>query len=90
MVYAKQIFDDVRTVRSPNSAASTGSYVWAAFLTVHLLKEYQRHNWVEHPKTSSILALTSMGKTFRFDQSSTPWFLIPTWESVQHRSSKHC
>jgi hypothetical protein len=62
MVYVKQIFDDVRTVRSPNSAASTGSYVWAAFRTAQLLKEYQRHNWVEHPKTSSILALTSMRK----------------------------
>jgi hypothetical protein len=62
MVYAKQIFDDVRTVRSPNSAASTGSYVWAAFRTAYLLKEYQRHNWVEHLKTSSILALTSMRK----------------------------
>jgi hypothetical protein len=62
MVYVKQVFDDVRTVRTPNSAASTGSYVWAAFRTAQLLKEYQQHNWVEHPKTSSILALTSMHK----------------------------
>jgi hypothetical protein len=62
MVYAKQVFDDVRTVWAPNSAASSGSYVWAAFCTAHLLKEYQRHNWVEHPKTLSILALTSMRK----------------------------
>jgi hypothetical protein len=27
---------------------------------LELLKEYQRNNWVEHPKTSSILARTAM------------------------------
>jgi wobble nucleotide-excising tRNase len=36
--------------------------IWSSFRTTELLKEYQRHNWVEHPKTSSILALTSMRK----------------------------
>eukprot|EP00804_Cyclotella_cryptica_P003634 CCRYP_002218-RA/>CCRYP_002218-RA protein AED:0.69 eAED:0.69 QI:0/0/0/1/0/0.5/2/0/747 len=30
--------------------------------TTELLKEYQLHNWVEHPKTSSILARTAMRK----------------------------
>lgn len=43
-------------------AASTGSRIWASFRTTKILREYQRHNWVEHPKTSAILALTSMRK----------------------------
>jgi hypothetical protein len=62
MIFAKQIFEDIRTVRAPNVAASTGSRIWASFRTTEILKEYQRHNWVEHPKTSAILALTSMRK----------------------------
>jgi hypothetical protein len=62
MIFAKQIFEDIRTVRAPNVAASTGSRILASFRTTEILKEYQRHNWVEHPKTSAILALTSMRK----------------------------
>jgi hypothetical protein len=41
-------------------------------------------------KQLDIAAVEMWVFTFRFDQSSTLWFLIPTWESVQHRSSKHC
>lgn len=62
MVFARQIFTDIATVRALNSEGSLGSMIWASFRTSELLKEYQRHNWVEHPKTSSILALTSMRK----------------------------
>jgi hypothetical protein len=62
MIFAKQIFEDIRNVQAPNVAASTGSRIWASFRTTEILKEYQRHNWVEHPKTSAILALTSMRK----------------------------
>lgn len=62
MIFAKQVFADVATVRAPNSEASMGSMIWSSFQTSTMLKEYQRHTWVEHPKTSSILALTSMRK----------------------------
>jgi wobble nucleotide-excising tRNase len=62
LVFAKQVFADIATVRAPNSESSMGSMIWSSFRTAELLKEYQRHNWVEHPKTSSILALTSMRK----------------------------
>lgn len=62
MVFARQIFTDIASVRALNSEGSLGSMIWASFRTTELLKEYQRHNWVEHPKTSSILALTSMRK----------------------------
>jgi hypothetical protein len=62
LVFAKQVFVDVATVRAPNSESSMGSMIWSPFRTAELLKEYQRHNWVEHPKTSSFLALTSMRK----------------------------
>ena len=62
MIFAKQVFADVATVRAPNSEASMGSMIWSSFQTSNMLKEYQRHTWVEHPKTSSILALTSMRK----------------------------
>eukprot|EP00956_Cyclotella_meneghiniana_P032987 scaffold92597_cov45-Cyclotella_meneghiniana.AAC.2 len=36
--------------------------VFARQIFSDIATEYQRHNWVEHPKTSSILALTSMRK----------------------------
>ena len=62
LVFAKQVFDEVATVRTTNSESSMSSKVWASFRTSELLKVYQRHNWVEHPKTSSILALTSIRK----------------------------
>lgn len=65
LVFAKQVFADIATVRAPNSESSMGSMIWSSFRTAELLKEYQRHNWVEHPKTSSILALTSMRKEGR-------------------------
>jgi hypothetical protein len=65
LVYTKQVFSDIATVRAPNSEASMGSMIWSSFKTAELLKEYQRHNWIEHPKTSSILALTSMRKEGR-------------------------
>lgn len=62
IVFVRQIFTNIATVRALNSEGSLGSMIWASFHTTELLKEYQRHNWVEHPKTSSILALTSMRK----------------------------
>ena len=64
-VFARQIFLDISTVRKPNSESSVGSMIWASLRTSQLLKEYQRHGWVEHPKTTSILALTSMRKEGR-------------------------
>ncbi|KAL7484126.1 hypothetical protein ACHAW6_010879 [Cyclotella cf. meneghiniana] len=60
--YARQIFAHVATIRTPNSEASVGSLIWASFRTSQLLKEYQANNWIEHPKTSSILARTAMRK----------------------------
>jgi len=62
LAYAKQVFDVVRSVRALSGQPAAGSYVWASFQTTELLKEYQLHNWVEHPKTSSILARTAMRK----------------------------
>ena len=64
-VFARQVFLDVASVRAPHSEASVGSMIWSSFRTTQLLKDYQRHGWVEHPKTSSILALTSMRKEGR-------------------------
>ena len=62
LVFTKNIFDDVAKERAINSEGTTSSKVWASFKTTEMLKGYQAHNWVEHPKTSSILALTSMQK----------------------------
>jgi hypothetical protein len=62
VMFARQIFMDIVSVRALNSEGFLGSMIWASFRTTELLKEYQRHNWVEHPKMSSILALTSMRK----------------------------
>ena len=62
LAYAKQVFDVVRSVRALSGQPSAGSYVWASFQTTELFKEYQLHNWGEHPKTSSILARTAMRK----------------------------
>jgi hypothetical protein len=62
LVFSKQIFDDVALVRAINSEGTIASKVWASFKTTEMLKSYQMHNWVEHPKASSILALTSIRK----------------------------
>jgi hypothetical protein len=80
LVFTKQVFDDVAKVRTINSEATMGSKVWASFRTTEMLKSYQLHEWVEHPKASSILALTSIRKEGKIvaetvsklkDQSST-------------------
>lgn len=60
LVFSKQIFDNIAKVRAINSEGTIGSKVWASFRTVEMLKSYQLHEWVEHPKASSILALTSI------------------------------
>ncbi|KAL7484868.1 hypothetical protein ACHAW6_010477 [Cyclotella cf. meneghiniana] len=44
MVFARQIFTDIASVRALNSEGSLGSMIWASFRTTELLKEYQRHN----------------------------------------------
>ena len=62
LVFTKQVFDDVAKVRAINSEGTIGSKVWASFRTLEMLKSYQLHEWVEHPKASSILALTSIRK----------------------------
>jgi hypothetical protein len=64
-VFVKQVFDDIAVVRAVNSEATLGSKVWASFVTANMLRGYQTNNWVEHPKTSSILALTAMRKEGR-------------------------
>lgn len=72
LVFVKQVFDDVAAVRAVNSEATLGSRVWASFATAHMLKVYQHNNWIEHPKTSSILAITSMRKEGKaIDQMAT-------------------
>lgn len=71
-MFVKQVFDDVAAVRAVNSEATLGSRVWASFATAHMLKVYQHNNWIEHPKTSSILAITSMRKEGKaIDQMAT-------------------
>jgi hypothetical protein len=65
LVFVKQVFDDIAVVRAVNSEATLGSKVWASFVTANMLRGYQTNNWVEHPKTSSILALTAMRKEGR-------------------------
>ncbi|KAL3768500.1 hypothetical protein ACHAWO_008629 [Cyclotella atomus] len=71
LVFVKQIFDDIGAVWAVNSEATLGSKVWASFVTANLLKVYQLNKWVEHPKTSSILALTAMRKEGRVLQQMT-------------------
>jgi hypothetical protein len=65
LVFVKQVFDDIAAVWTVNSKATLGSKVWASFMTANLLRVYQLNNWVEHPKISSILALTAMRKEGR-------------------------
>jgi hypothetical protein len=62
LVFVKQVFDDVAAVRAINSEETLGSKVWASLCTTQMLKSYQLNNWVEHYKTSAILAVTSMRK----------------------------
>jgi hypothetical protein len=62
LVFVKQVFDDIAAVRAINSEETLPSKVWASLCTAQMLKSYQLNNWVEHYKTSAILAVTSMRK----------------------------
>jgi hypothetical protein len=62
LVFVKKVFDDVSVVRAINSEETLASKVWASLCTTQMLKLYQLNNWVEHYKTSAILAVTSMRK----------------------------
>ena len=62
LVFTKKIFDDVAKERAINSEGTMASKIWASYKATDMLKSYQHHTWVEHPKTLSIMALTSMQK----------------------------
>jgi hypothetical protein len=62
LAFTKLVFDHILIVRSPNSEATVGSKIWCSLCKAKTLTEYTDDNWVEHPKTSSILVLTSLRK----------------------------
>ena len=59
LAFTKAVFDHILLVRMPNSESSVGSKIWCSFCMANTFIEYLDNNWVEHPKTSSILMLTT-------------------------------
>ena len=62
LAFTKAVCDHILLVRTPNSESSVASKIWCSMRTAKTLIEYSDKNWVEHPKTSSILVLTSLRK----------------------------
>ena len=66
LVYAKSVFDDIKTKRvAAQDRRSCSAKIWSAFQVTDMLKEYERNRWIQHSGVSSILsfsALQSSGK----------------------------
>ena len=59
-VYTKNLLDNVRRVRVTATKMTPTTRMWGSMSSSILLEEYAEHRFVEHPKVSSILALTAM------------------------------
>lgn len=59
-VFAKSLFEEIQTKRVVSPISSTSTRVWGSFCTTALLDEYSSFEFVQHPKVSSLLALTLM------------------------------
>ena len=60
LVYAKALFEDIKTVRALLAEHSAGAMIWESFCTAELLNKYICLRWLQHPQVSSILALAYM------------------------------
>ena len=64
-LYPKALFDAIRLVRVTTLKGLTnqgGALVWGSMQTTALVAIYAMHNFIDHPKIASMLALSSMQK----------------------------
>jgi len=61
-VMSQEFFDDVQSRRQVSSKFTCSDLCWGAMVGTDRVEEYRRENYIEHPKITSILALTSMEK----------------------------
>ena len=59
-VMTQEIFDDIQSVRVVSSKFTVGDLCWGAMLATDRVEMYRRDKFIECPKVTSILALTSM------------------------------
>ena len=59
-VMTQEIFDDIHGVRVVSSKYTVGDLCWGAMLATDRVEVYRRDRFIECPKVTSILALTSM------------------------------
>lgn len=60
LVIKMEFFKDIQTVRTGTALPDSSSMVMGALRATDLVKEYVRHRYIQHPKISSVLVLTSM------------------------------
>ena len=63
-LYPKALFDAIRLVRANTVKLKDqgGAMLWGSMQTTVLVEEYAINNFIDHPKISSMLALSSMQK----------------------------
>lgn len=62
-LYPKILFDAVRMVRvNAPKGMSGGAMLWGTLRATKMVQEYATHGFTDHPRISSILAITSMQK----------------------------
>lgn len=66
LIMTKGVFETVTVLRAVSTEASCANYIYGSFRCTAKLDEYVLHKFIEHPRVTSLLALTSMereGKT---------------------------
>ena len=62
-LYPKALFDSVRTVRvTAPKGMRGGAMLWGSLQATKLVQEYARQGFTDHPRISTLLAITSMQK----------------------------
>jgi len=66
LIMTKGVFETIQVLRAVSTEVSCANYIYGSFRCTAKLDEYVAHKFVEHPRVTSLLALTSMereGKT---------------------------
>ena len=62
-LYPKTLFDSIRAVRvTAPKGMPGGAMLWGSFQATKLVQEFARHGFTDHPRISTLLAITSMQK----------------------------
>eukprot|EP00986_Skeletonema_menzelii_P016383 scaffold14397_cov80-Skeletonema_menzelii.AAC.2 len=59
-LYVKGVFDSIHEVRGLAGEGTRGAMMWAVLSAHRIGCEYHSHQWINHPRVSSILALSAL------------------------------